>query len=55
LTTAAIVVSLNNKQYHQDQGVYYEDVNGKTYYLYDGTYYQAKMVDGGTAYVVTSV
>ena len=28
MTTTAIVVSANNKQYHYDQGVYYEDANG---------------------------
>ncbi len=124
LTTTAIVVSLNNQQYHYDQGVYYVEsdggykavsapiganipdlpddtqtivvgsgtyyyymgvfytqgssgytvarapngamvsylpdgyttkaISGKTYYVYDGVYYQAKMVDGGTAYVVSS-
>lgn len=29
--------------------------DGKSYYVYDGTYYRAKMVEGGTAYVVTTV
>ena len=29
-------------------------ISGETYYVYDGVYYQAKMVDGGTAYMVSS-
>jgi hypothetical protein len=29
-------------------------ISGVTYYVYDGVYYQAKMVDGGTAYMVSS-
>ena len=29
-------------------------VGGTTYYVYDGVYYQARMVDGGTAYMVTT-
>ena len=28
LTTAAIVVSINNRQYHYDEGVYYEESSG---------------------------
>ena len=32
----------------------FQVVDGKNYYDYDGTYYQARMVDGGTAYVVTT-
>jgi hypothetical protein len=30
-------------------------ISGETYYVYDGVYYQARMVDGGTAYAVTKV
>ena len=30
-------------------------IGGNTYYVYDGVYYQARMVDGGTAYAVARV
>ena len=32
-----------------------KDVDGVTYYVYGGVDYQAKMVDGGTAYAVVKV
>ena len=36
------------------EGYTTKTISGETYYVYDGVYYQAKMVDGGTAYVVSS-
>jgi len=37
------------------EGYTTKTISGETYYVYDGVYYQAKMVDGGTAYIVSSI